>query len=166
MARELDIVQRAMRSPPVDVEGVIRQLGIAYRNTPMSYGKSGFIEHEEGRFTITVNSTEGRQRQRFTAAHELAHYLLHRDILVKQGGLARHDDSLFDDFAPGNPPQPFNSAHEVEANKLAAEILMPKAAVTDAYDALDDNVDAVAQSFGVSRAAMEIRLKTLGLRSL
>lgn len=165
MARELDIVRRHMANPPVNVAQIIRDLGIQFRNQPMEHGKSGFIEHNDGDFTITVNSSEGTQRQRFTAAHELAHYLLHRDLLVEKGGLARHDDSLFDAFAPNNPAQPFSPSHEVEANKLAAQIIMPKEAVAENYVPEFDNVDVVAEMFGVSPAAMSIRLKTLGLRN-
>jgi Zn-dependent peptidase ImmA (M78 family) len=164
MANELEILKAGMSSSPVDVEGIIRKLGITYRNEPMANGESGFIEHENGDFTITVDSTEGRQRQRFTAAHELAHYLLHREKLVQVGGLSRHSDSLYDGFADGNPPQPFSPSHEVEANRLAAQILMPKEAVTSAYNSRFDNVDEVAMKFGVSMQAMSIRLKTLGLR--
>ncbi len=164
MAREVEIVKRYMSQPPVNVAQIIRDLGIRFRNQPMGHGKSGFIEHQDGQFTITVNSTEGSQRQRFTAAHELAHYLLHREMLVKKGGLARHDDSLFDAFAPENPAQPFSPSHEVEANKLAAEIIMPKEAVSENYVSEFDNLDVVSEMFGVSQAAMAIRLKTLGLR--
>lgn len=164
MAHELDVVQRAMRTPPADVEGVIRELGIAFQNKPMPEDQSGCIEYNSGRFTITVNAAEDRQRQRFTAAHELAHYLLHRDMLVEIGGWSRHTDSLFDDHASNNPPQPFEPAHEVQANKLAAEILMPRSTMATEYDPKTDNVDEVAQLFQVSAAAMKVRLKSLGLR--
>lgn len=166
MSNELDIVSRGMANAPVIVEDIIRELGIEYRNVPMPSGESGYIEHEGGRYTITVNSTEGSQRQRFTAAHELAHYLMHRDLLVERGGLSRHSDSLFGDAAPTNPPQPFNPAHEVEANKIAAQIIMPRDAVTATYVPQFDNLDEVALKFGVSKQAMAIRLKTLGLRPL
>ena len=164
MARELEIVQRYMAQPPVNVVQIIRDLGIRFRSQPMRDGKSGYIEHEDGQFTITVNSSEGSQRQRFTAAHELAHYLLHRDLLVERGGLARHDDSLFGEFASNNPAQPFRPSHEVEANKLAAQIIMPKEAVSENYVPDFDNVEVVSELFGVSEAAMAIRLRTLGLR--
>ncbi|MGR3813389.1 MAG: ImmA/IrrE family metallo-endopeptidase [Cognatishimia activa] len=164
MQSELDIVRRAMENPPVDVAGIIRNLGITYISEPMTRGKSGFIEHENGKFTIRVNSSEAPQRRKFTAAHELAHYLLHREMLVKKGGLARHSDSLFDEYAHENPYGPFTPSHEVEANQLAAEIIMPKSAVRENYDELFDNYDVVAELFGVSQTAMKIRLKTLGLR--
>ena len=164
MARELEIVQRYMGQPPVNVAQIIRDLGIRFQNRPMEHGKSGYIEHEDGQFTITVNSSEGAQRQRFTAAHELAYYLLHREMLIQCRGLARHDDSLFDGFAPDNPAQPFRPTHEVQANKLAAQIIMPKQTVAEKYIPESDNLEHVSELFGVSQAAMAIRLKTLGLR--
>ena len=165
MSAELETVARGMSAAPVRVEDIIRELGIQYRNIPMPAGQSGYIEHENGRYTITVNASESAHRQRFTAAHELAHYLLHRDLLVERGGLARHSDSLFGEFAPSNPPQPFSPTHEVEANKLAAQIIMPRDAVSSAFEPFLDNVDEVAKRFGVSRQAMAIRLKTLNLRN-
>ena len=126
MAGELEILTDAMSNLPVNVEQVIEDLSIQYFNEPMDEGQSGAIELKDGKYTIRVNSLEPHQRQRFTAAHELAHYLLHREMLVKQGRLARHADSLYDEHAQKNVAVPFNPHHEVEANKLAAEIIMPR----------------------------------------
>ena len=53
----------------------------------------------------------------------------------------------------------------MEANRLAAQIIMPREAVTENYVPEFDNVEVVAELFGVSEAAMRIRLKTLGLRN-
>jgi Zn-dependent peptidase ImmA (M78 family) len=85
-------------------------------------------------------------------------------MLSERGALSRHNDSLFD--GERNPFQPFSERHEVEANNLAAEILMPKEAISAAYDPIADNVAELAMRFGVSRRAMEIRLKILGLRRM
>ncbi len=162
MIRELEILKRGMEEAPVNVARIIRDLGIQYSVEPMAPEQSGYIQHSGGQYRITVNSNESSQRQRFTAAHELAHYLLHRDMLAERGALSRHNDTLFDGI--DNPYPPFRSSHEVEANRLAAEIIMPKDAVSAAYSRPADNVQEVADKFGVSRRAMEIRLKILGLR--
>jgi Zn-dependent peptidase ImmA (M78 family) len=52
-------------------------------------------------------------------------------------------------------------ANEAEANRLAADIIMPKEAVIAAMQEMqggDEGVDALAQRFQVSRQAMEIRV--------
>lgn len=111
-----------------------------------------------------MNATENARRQRFTAAHELAHYLLHRELPEAKGSLARHDDMLFGQSAPNNPVQPFRPRHEVEANKLAAELIMPADYLKDHYVPEWDNIDVLTELFDVSHRAMELRLKNLGLR--
>lgn len=162
MSRELDILRGGMATAPVDVAGIIRDIGIRYAVVSMPREQSGAIERIDDSYTISVNAHESYQRQRFTAAHELAHYLLHRDLLKAHGSLSRHNDSLFDGVE--NPDKPFKASHEVEANRLAAEILMPRDSVSAAYNSDADNASDLAKKFGVSLRAMEIRLKILGLR--
>lgn len=162
MSRELEILRKGMEDAPVDVARIIRDLGIRFSYAPMPSDRSGYIQRVDGEYAISINAQESYQRQRFTAAHELAHFLLHRDLLEERGGLARHNDTLFD--GKDNPDAPFKSSHEVEANRLAAEILMPRESVSAAYNPATDNVSELASMFGVSRRAMEIRLKILGLR--
>ena len=84
-------------------------------------------------------------------------------MLGVNGSLPRHDDVLWRN-GNENPPQPFSPSHEVEANKMAAEIIMPSDAVRAAYNPSTDNVNDLIRKFNVSRPAMEIRLRSLGLR--
>jgi Zn-dependent peptidase ImmA (M78 family) len=154
---EMDIVNSHLNKAPVNVAEIIRQLGVSYNERPMADDASGRIDVIDGHYSITVNSNQSHQRKRFTAAHELAHYLLHRDLLNKRG----HLDRL---FSPSRPDgSNLSPAHEVEANKMAAQILMPKAAIEDSLVWKNYDVDAVAKDLQVSRSALEIRMKTLGL---
>lgn len=164
MVTDIEILHNEMSQFPVDVEAAIRKIGISFSKENMTDGRSGCIEFENGKFSITVNENEGNQRQRFTAAHELSHYFLHRNMLEIVGGLNRHQDSLYDGHAKTNLSAPFSPSHEVEANKLAANILMPKAAIQEHYDVAADNASEVALLFNVSLAAMNIRLQSLGLK--
>ena len=55
---------------------------------------------------------------------------------------------------------------EYEANRLAADIVMPNALVTETFESLgtlvsEEVVDHMAQIFQVSKVAMEIRLTTI-----
>lgn len=56
----------------------------------------------------------------------------------------------------------FKRTHEIEADRLAAQIVMPKALVEREHAKTPD-AETLAAKFGVSKAAMEIRLKTLCL---
>ena len=73
----------------------------------------------------------------------------------------RHIDTL---YAGGEQSGDviFKRRHEVEANRIAAQIVMPKKLVEQEYAKTSD-AGVLATKFGVSKAAMDIRLKTLGL---
>ena len=161
---ELDVVLKAMRSPPVDAEKVIRELGISYKSLPLSEDVSGYIEHDNGHFTIAVNDRDSPQLQRFVAAHELGHYLWHREILADFGDPVRHVDSTLGDYSKDNPTEPFAEDHETRADRFAIEFLMSGAVVTSSYDPDTDNVDEVAKLFAVSSDVMKTRLRMLDLR--
>jgi Zn-dependent peptidase ImmA (M78 family) len=159
---EMSIVARRLAKAPVDIEAIFADLGIEYRKVWMGDGASGCIVRNGDKFSVEVNALESPTRQHFTAAHELAHYLLHRDLMHANGSkMNRHTDRLYG--APDdNPTSPFTRQHEIEANRLAAQIVMPAALVRSKF-ASETDVGRLAADFGVSKAAMEIRLKTLNL---
>ncbi|WP_207258016.1 ImmA/IrrE family metallo-endopeptidase [Jiella flava] len=146
-----------MSEPPVDPERILSELGVRYMTADLPESESGQIRRaKDGKYEVLVNANEGPQRRRFTAAHELAHFLLHRDLIDEHG----HLDRLFG--GAKNPSEPFSEAHEVQANKLAAQILMPKSRITALWQK-DPDPEVMARQFSVSPAAMKIRLKTLRL---
>lgn len=159
---ELSIVSRRLAKAPVDLKAIFSDLGIEYEELWMDDGASGSITRNGDSFTVAVNATESSTRQRFTAAHELAHYLLHRDLMQIDGDkMNRHTDKLYG-TPENNPASPFTRQHEVQANRLAAQIVMPAPLVREKFAECQD-AGQLAGSFGVSKAAMEIRLRTLGL---
>ena len=167
MENELEIVRDHMRDEPVNVAAILADLGVSYTEKVINSGESGWIELKDGLFEVTVNASESPQRQRFTAAHELAHYLMHRDIL-RVGKLNRHTDRLFGAGRAHNRDAPLQHRHEVQANKLAAQIIMPASRIREVWAAhphtdRSTKIESIAKQFDVSKAAMEIRLKTLGL---
>lgn len=163
--RELGLVKEFSQVPNSDIRQLFSAFGIDYMEAPLADGRSGEISYSNGRYQVVVNATDSDARKRFTAAHELAHYLFHRDMLNERGRLNRHTDNLFGDGKANNTTFPFTDKHEVEANKLASQILMPSDLVRQLYRKVDDNVDELAEAFGVSKRAMQIRLKVLGLRA-
>lgn len=161
MENELDIVTRYTASAPVDLGAIFSELGVGYREQSIPTGESGWIERDGDYFTVVVNSLDGEQRRRFTAAHELAHYLLHRDLMDDGSRMNRHTDRLFDKNGDDDDGL-FNPRHEAQANKMAARIIMPAKLVRQKR-AEGMSTSEIAKAFKVSRAAMEIRLSTLGL---
>lgn len=156
---ETSIVARHMAKAPVDFKAIFADLGVEFEALWMD-DASGSISRDGDKFSVAVNALESENRQRFSAAHELAHYLLHRDLMGDGKKMHRHVDSLYS--GPQQGDVMFNRRHEVEANRLAAQIVMPKKLVEKEYAQTPD-VGTLANKFGVSKAAMEIRLKTLGL---
>jgi Zn-dependent peptidase ImmA (M78 family) len=106
--------------------------------------------HAASGYHIDVNAAHSSNRKRFTLAHEIAHFLLHRELIgdgIEDNGLYR---SRLSDFI------------EVEANKMAAQMLMPAAMVREVYRAVRSLV-GLTGAFQVSEDAMRIRLKELRL---
>jgi Zn-dependent peptidase ImmA (M78 family) len=153
------IVSEFTREYPVKLGNLARALGISgIKVSSMSTGISGQINKDGGAYFIRVNRNEARERQRFTIAHEIAHFLLHRDLIDNS------PDGITDNvlYRSGAPEQ-----IEFEANKMAAEILMPRSLIESKIKnefggvLTETTIERLADSFEVSKAAMEIRLSNL-----
>ncbi|PSH02591.1 MAG: hypothetical protein CXZ00_16665 [Acidobacteria bacterium] len=137
---------------PVDVTGIAGKFGLnVWELSDLDETVSGklFIDLKNGGtsgFSIGVNAREGYTRKRFTVAHELAHFLLHRDQL--DSGI--QDDAFY--------RSKLSSRQEVEANKLAADILMPHHLIKALQAQGVRSVDQLASELEVSVPAMKIRL--------
>jgi Zn-dependent peptidase ImmA (M78 family) len=146
----IEIVGRFMGKAPVDVEGIARELGLKVYRKITDGDFSGKIECKSGNdCSITLNALHPETRQRFTLAHEIAHYILHRNIIgdgITDNGVYR-----------SGRPEPI----EREANRYAAEILMPWRLVREKYHAGARSSAELANEFGVSTAVADIRLKEL-----
>jgi Zn-dependent peptidase ImmA (M78 family) len=112
---------------------------------------------------VFVNGSDPVPRQRFTAAHELGHFVLHRDQMDGRVSLA-------DTPAEIELTDEQSNRHEREANRFAVELLMPvevcrarAAAFEKAYGACPRGPLAyqLAAELLVSREAMRYRLDNL-----
>lgn len=151
--QQREIISLAQRELPVRVGDIARALQLSVKASTLPAGISGEIRPIAGTYEIKVNRHESRGRQRFTVAHEIAHFLLHRD----QIGEGVSDDALY--------RSSLSDAREAEANRLAAQILMPREHVRDAFKntagPIEERIANLAQLFGVSESAMSIRLDQL-----
>jgi hypothetical protein len=105
---------------------------------------------------IWVNADEGRQwpaRRRFTIAHELGHWRLHRD--ADERAVFCRKGSIEPDPAQGRAPLP---PAEDEANVFAAAVLMPSWLVHEQYIRCERDFFRLCDTFGASGAAMGRRL--------
>lgn len=139
--------------PPVDVFEIARSEGIEiiyFNPDTETQDISGLLNREDK--TIFLNADESPARQAYTLAHELAHYFLNHK--PNEYGVYRRD-SLYKTLKP---------AKEQEADFFAAELLMPRDLVEQTlkkYHLQKEDVVTLAKIFGVSRAAMTVRLKDL-----
>jgi hypothetical protein len=151
----MTVVTRYMGQTPVPVFDILGELGLGPEFRPLSNDVSGWIERgSDGRYTIVINATHPPTRQRFTAAHELAHFIYHRDLLGNGVG---------DNRAYRAEGTPFRNdrilpRHERQANSVAANILMPRETI---YRLISQDIrdpGTLAERLGVSEDAMRIRL--------
>ncbi len=152
--REREILKRYMGDLPVKLGAIARELGIDVKLSSLPMNVSGQISRVDGGYEIKINRHESRQRQRFTLAHELAHFLLHRDVIDNLGGTLK-DNVLYRSGA--------SERIEYEANRLASQIVMPEPILDEIYKEHGEHlseglVEVLAEQFGVSKAAMEIRM--------
>jgi len=141
---------------PINVEKLCDELEIKVYYVDFSaieakVGKeiSGAIQKRGDKYTILVNEDDSDVRARFTIAHELGHFFLHMK-----------DDprAIVTSFRRDRSPR------ETEANKFAAELLMPRKLVKKEYEQMVIPVSStLAKRFKVSKPAMCNRLDSLKL---
>lgn len=147
----IETLSHFAKQVPVQVGALAQALGLKVVVAALPLNISGMIQPDgEDGFIIKVNRFEPKERQRFTIAHEIAHYLLHRDRI--SAGVV--DSVLY--------RSKLSSRLEAEANRLAADIIMPMDQVQAMISVTpskshDELVAALAEAFKVSKQAMGIR---------
>jgi Zn-dependent peptidase ImmA (M78 family) len=139
---------------PVPASAMARRAGLElrYADFPEDENVSGFIDAESK--AIYVNAAEPPSRQLFTIAHELGHWLLHKDQVME----GRQYRVLTRE--PLDAPKP---AMEREADGFAADLLVPKFMLDKYYrDArVRPTRASLARIFGVSEEMIKYRLRNL-----
>jgi Zn-dependent peptidase ImmA (M78 family) len=140
----------ACQTFPVSVEQVAKGVGLEVVPFPFHQQISGVLKKEER--IIAINKNHSPVRQRFTAAHELGHFLLGHGMED-----VRDDREIMDDSF--DKPD----LKEREANLFASALLMPADWLKDAIKKEGLDIDKLSPLFGVSKQAMTIRLLALKL---
>ena len=151
----------AISKPLVKIGKLAKELGVdRVMISHMPPGVSGQISIEDDQYIIRVTRYDSKERQRFTIAHELAHFLLHKHIIDNKSKIT--DTILYRSNE--------SSEIEMEANRLAADIIMPaepiRRAVKEEFDGYvtDEIIEELAGRCVVSNLAMEIRLSAFPQR--
>ncbi|WP_288623469.1 ImmA/IrrE family metallo-endopeptidase [uncultured Streptococcus sp.] len=147
----------------VDVEKIIDSIGINQKETKLETHSGKFNSDE---YTIYVNRSEPKVRQRFTQAHELGHC-----VLGHKGESARLINSA--------NYRLHERLNERAANQFAAELLMPKYYIKKSIEKLlfeksmtatdlpkysvKEFITYLANDLDVSKQSMEYRLLNLGV---
>lgn len=141
---------------PLDVWAIAKLYGIdVCLDETLDSQISGYLKKDANEWKIGINAKHAKTRQRFTLAHELAHYFLHRDTTQMQ--LSFVDELFFRDSSSSD-------YIETIANRFAAKLLMPETVVKHLIDRGVRKVSEMAAHFGVSIMAMSYRLVELGYR--
>lgn len=152
-----------VKRAPVPIERIIKAKGIVLEYAPLEEELSGMAYIQGDISIIGLNALHHPNRQRFSAAHELAHHILHNEEIRKSVHVDKGLRILRRDTVSSEGTDPM----EIEANAFAAELLMPRNFLMDAInlegmDIEDDaSVEKLARKFRVSASAMRYRLAAL-----
>lgn len=160
------LAKLGIKSLPVNVEKVAKELGAQVRFSPFDDELSGMIHIKNGVPIIGVNSLHHPNRQRFTIAHELGHFELHKEIITSSIHVDKEFPRLMRDATSAKGEERI----EIQANQFAAELLMPKALIErelvgKQFDIEDDApLEEIAKKFRVSKQALQLRIQSIKLR--
>ena len=138
---------------PVDLITIANNNDIDVYKQQLPDGISGAIRYNDStkRFQILLEERESINRQRFTLAHELAHFFLERGKLLLNQEV--HFDPKF---------RSYHNKEEERVDYLAGAILMDKKMLSVLYK-INPSIPALAKTFRVSESSMTVRLMILGL---
>ncbi len=153
---------------PVEIVRICKENGLQVFEEYLDSEISGLIVVDDKKWDkyktnqfISVNLADSAVRRRFTIAHELAHFVLHRN----GSKLYAHRDFSGDGAV--------KSRMEQEANYFAANVLMPEKLVRENVEDIRAGVwgrlpnfvliKEIADNFVVSESAAEVRLRQLGI---
>lgn len=148
---------------PIAVHKIAQSRGLNIKPYDLGEDISGVLVIEGGQGTIGFNPSESLVRQRFTIAHELGHYELHKD------GNELFVDKNFKVLFRDHNSSSGEFIKEQEANAFAASLLMPESFVRkeiqkNIFDLTEEgSMKKLAKTFNVSVPAMTFRISNLGL---
>lgn len=148
----LKVIERFQQQAPVDVGGVAAALEVNVFAEDLGKNVSGILRRDDklggkSGYVILVHTRHPLNRQRFTVAHELGHFVLHRDR-VNAADVIEEDEFY----------RAFPGPVEREANEFADDLLMPWSLINVITGDGVKDLPTMAERLGVSKQALAIRL--------
>ena len=160
LSEQLGLLSDAMEIAPVPVFSAAKQLGLGCEPRPLGPDISGVLEKgSDGRYRLYYNEDEPETRQRFTVAHEIGHFIMHRALI----GDGVDDDKAYRSTMKGKHKNlAIGPRQETQANRFAATLLMPEKLI-HSIQRTDRGItpEELAKRLCVSAKAMEIRLSDI-----
>lgn len=151
-----------IKQPPVLLDNVLAFYKITLGEAP-SDEYSGCLIRKKDSALIGINSNETYSRQRFTIAHELAHFLLekNKDTFIDEENKISYRSYFHENGKNSN---------EIIADKFAAYLLMPRNMLKKDFIKIEmkgifqeNDLEYLAEKYVVSKEAMRYRLANLNL---
>lgn len=143
----------------ISIEDIVYALDIPLQFRKLN-GCDGRIIHDGNRSIIVINDQiQYQSRRDFTIAHELGHYLMHRDSLIQ------HTDTMITMSWFDNTLKNKILIQEYEANTFAAEILLPTSIFKQEIEKKKfspELIKSVADKFKVSQSSIIFRFVDFG----
>ena len=127
-----------------------KNINVVYEDD-MPSTQSGYFRAKNGVYTIGINNKHHRNRQRFTFAHELGHFYLHKG---KDNQDADFEDEIY--YRIEN-----TSSIEFAANEFASRLLIPEDRLAQKVKDGMTDLNELAEYFEVSLEAMKYRVLSL-----
>jgi Zn-dependent peptidase ImmA (M78 family) len=156
-----------VKKAPTDLDKVLITAGIRAESADLGEDISGLLSIQKGKGMIAYNKDQLEVRQRFTIAHELGHFLLHK---------SEGEDTIFVDkdfivkYRSNKAYTETEMRQEQEANAFAASLLMPRELIFNELAkperqnlSENDLIERLALEFKVSVPAMTFRLSNLNI---
>lgn len=148
-----------------DIKKLASDLGLVIEFNDMWPYEEGYLEYaptcgSPSKYRVVVNRAASIERQRFTIAHEIAHFLLHRD----KGEFTFRVETRHRSDDPFIYLEPKDKQEEIEAFNFARALLLPPNQFTPAYYRLEGNVAQLSKLFVVSQEVVKIRVRQLKLQ--
>ena len=158
-----ELVDEYTSTFPVDLLTLARKLGLrVFTTKSFKDSKSGeIVKISDDDYHIYLNAKHPYKRNRFTLAHEIAHYIHHREEMGSSDPLENYrNDTPKISLARTNGG---SGKLEIEADHYGAALIMPEAEFIRVWNE-KDLVDDVADHFDVSVSAADTRAKIISER--
>ena len=168
----LDETNKIDFNAPIDVDKVASVLGIEVNDDySLTSDTIGTISFQKETPIVKINPFQNlyKPRRRFTLAHEIGHFCLHKN---------KSENGFTDSIHSMSRTESYWNPVESEANSFAAQLLMPESLILMEGQAIIDNyvsqhntetipsqhfIESMADKFEVSSKAMEYRLRNVGI---